>query len=366
MHQEADLFGTLSVAENMALEQGLPAGPGGWVRWRQIHEQAQQAVSLLGEPIDIRQPAARLSVAQRHMTQIAAAVHTRAAVLVLDEPTSALTAGETGWLFRQIRRLKSDGVGILYISHRQEEIFELADRITVLRDGQCVWSGPRDAIDRAGLIRHMVGRTRAAATTAKVIRRPSAERLARIEVNGLSAADGRFTDVSLTAFSGEVLGIYGLVGSGRSEFAQTLFGLRRRAGGSVTIDGHVASIKRASQAVAAGLAYTPEDRLRQGVFRGLSVRANTVVSALGSVGRGPLADRTRERTATEEQIAALAIKCRGAEQPIAELSGGNQQKVVLARWLLDRARRVDSGRADARGRRRLQGRDSSPAALAGR
>ena len=142
-------------------------------------------MALLGEPLDVRQPAARLSVAQRHMTQIAAAVHQRARVLVLDEPTSALTAGETAWLFRQIARLKADGVGILYISHRQEEIFELADRITVLRDGRRVWSGPRDAIDRAGLIRQMVGRSRAASVDrTRQRRRPPARTPRACKSNG--------------------------------------------------------------------------------------------------------------------------------------------------------------------------------------
>lgn len=336
VHQEAELFGTLSVAENMALEQGLPVAWGGWVRWRRIYEQAERAVALLGEPIDVRQPAARQSVAQRHMTQIAAAVCQRARVLVLDEPTSALTTGETAWLFRQIRRIKADGVGILYISHRQEEIFELADRITVLRDGRRVWSGPRETIDRAGLIRQMVGRAASELAATGRSTRASAQQRPRLQVSQLAAADGRFADISLDVHTGEIVGIYGLVGSGRSEWAQTVFGLRARRGGSVRIDGQVVSIASPTQAVKAGLAYLPEDRLHQGVFGGLSVRANTVVSALRLLIRGPLADAGRERAATAHEVATLGIKCRDVEQPMTELSGGNQQKVVLARWLLTR------------------------------
>jgi ABC-type sugar transport system ATPase subunit/ribose/xylose/arabinose/galactoside ABC-type transport system permease subunit len=333
VHQEAELFGTLSVAENMALEQGLPVGPGGWIRWRTIHEQARQAVDVLGEPIDIRQPAARLSVAQRHMTQIAAAVAQRARVLVLDEPTSALTGAETAWLFGQIARLKAAGVGIIYISHRQEEIFQLADRITVLRDGRRVWSGPRDAIDRSGLIRQMVGR--GGDTSARATGKPP-RGVPRLQVTSLTAANERCADVSLTAHAGEIVGVYGLIGSGRSEFARAVFGLDKSTGGTITIDGQPRIIANPRDAVAAGLAYLPEDRLRQGVFRELTVRANAVVSALPALGRGPLTSVRRERAATRQQIDRLAIRCRDGEQPIGELSGGNQQKVVLARCLLSR------------------------------
>ncbi|MEX0675543.1 MAG: ATP-binding cassette domain-containing protein [Pirellulales bacterium] len=334
VHQEAELFPTLSVAENMALEQGLPAGPAGWVRWREIYGQAQRAVALVGETIDVRAPGEQLSVAQRHMTQIAAAVTRQARVLVLDEPTSALTAGETTWLFDQIKRLKRAGVGILYISHRQDEIFRLADRITVLRDGRRVWTGPSGRIDRDELIRQMVGRGGIETIIARDA--GSARPQTRLEVKHLTAAGARCVDVSLSAHAGEILGVYGLVGSGRSEFARAVFGLEPPLGGTIAVDGTNRAVRNPRQAVAAGLAYLPEDRLRQGVFRGLSVRANTVLSTLRSLAAGPLSSASRERSAARGQIAALAIKCRDAEQPVAELSGGNQQKVVLARWLLTR------------------------------
>jgi ribose transport system ATP-binding protein len=334
VHQEAELFGTLSVAENMALEQGLPIGPTGRVRWNQIFEEARRAVALLGEPIDVRQAAAGLSVAKRHMTQIAAAVMRSARVLVLDEPTAALTASETAWLRAQIMRLKSAGVGILYISHRQEEILQWAERVTVLRDGKLAWSGPREAIDRAGLIRHMVGRNRAAELAASFSRAKIASPVPRIEVRGFTDSDGRFADISLSVARGEILGIYGLVGSGRSEFARALFGLEKAAAGSLVIEGESKTISSAARAVAAGLAYLPEDRLKQGIFRGLSIRANVVLSALPSVSRRWLTSTRLERLATGHQIAALDIKCRDGEQAVGQLSGGNQQKVVLARWLL--------------------------------
>jgi rhamnose transport system ATP-binding protein len=332
VHQEAELFGTLSVAENMALEQGLPTGTCGWVYWRRLIDDAQRAVRLMGEPIDVRQNAERLSVAQRHMAQIAAAVQQQARVLVLDEPTSALTAAETDWLFEQIARLKRAGVAILYISHRQEEIFRLADRITVLRDGRRVWSGPCKSIDPASLIRHMVGRE--SQMSAEARRSSDGQNPVRLRLDGLSAADGRFSDISLEARGGEILGIYGLVGSGRSELARTVFGLERSSGGTIHVDGRPAAIASPAEAMACGIAYLPEDRLRQGIFRALSVRANIVISTLDQLGRGPLTSARRERVAADNQVAALSIRCRDTRQPAVQLSGGNQQKVVLARWLL--------------------------------
>ncbi len=334
VHQEADLFPTLSVAENMGLERGLPVGWGGWVRRARLDQQARDAVAQLDEPIDERQPAARLSVAQRHMVQIAAAVRQSARVLVLDEPTSALTAEESAWLFRQIRRLKTAGAGILYISHRQSEIFELADRITVLRDGRRVWTGASSTTTPEALIKQMVGRDRAAASGGVARRGTTVRQKARLEVQRLSAADGRFTEVSLRAYGGEILGVYGLIGSGRSEVAQTLFGLRQARGGALRIDGKATTAASPVRAVESGLAYLPEDRLRQSIFSGLSVRANTVISALNRLGHGWLTNAARERQSANQQRANLAIKCRDVEQPIAELSGGNQQKVVLARCLL--------------------------------
>ena len=334
VHQEAELFATLSVAENMAWEQGLPVAAGGWIRWGRVYAEAQQAVTLLGEPIDVRQGAGELSVAQRHMTQIAAAVQKRARVLVLDEPTAALTANESAWLFRQIRRLKADGVGILYISHRQDEIFELADRITVLRDGRRVWSGAASKIDRAGLIARMVGRE--VLSAARAVAKPAHAASPRLAIDRLSAADRRFENVTMTVHAGENLGIYGLIGSGRTEFAHTVFGLRKAASGSVRVDGRAVAIASPNQAAAAGIAYLPEDRLRQGIFRGLSVRANTVVSSLRQFQRGGFIRAARERAAANAEVAKLDVRCRDDLQPIGELSGGNQQKVVLGRWLLTR------------------------------
>jgi rhamnose transport system ATP-binding protein len=330
VHQEADLFGSLSVAENMALAVGLPAGALGLVRWRQVVRDAKAAVAALGEPIDVRRPAARLGVAQRHMIQVAAAVAHGARVLVLDEPTGALSAAECAWLFDQVRRLKARGAGIVYISHRLDEVFLLADRITVLRDGRRAWSGPATSIDRAGLVRAMVGRA-----GAEVIDRRSRPMTGRAGDRPALRAKGF---VQLDLHAGEVLGIYGLVGAGRSEWAQGVFGLRSLAAGTIEREGRPCRVRRPGDAVRAGIAYLPEDRLRQGVCPGLSVRANAVLSSLRRWARGPLADRSAEAAATREQVEALGVRLRDIGQPIGQLSGGNQQKVILGRWLLTRPR----------------------------
>lgn len=339
VHQEADLFASLSVAENMALTQGLPVRPCGFIRWSQVYAEAQAAVASLGETIDIRRPAAHLSVAHRQMTQIAAAVQQRARVVVLDEPTSALTSVETEWLFEQIAQLKAAGVGIIYISHRQEEIFQLSDRITVLRDGQRVFSGPTTSIDRDGLIEAMVGRKPSATATTREKRLPSKpDTTPRLKLSQLTDEGGRFTDIDLSVQPGEIVGLYGLVGAGRSELAKAVFGLEPTSVGTIEVDGQQVRIRTVNDAVARSIAYVPEDRLREGVCRGLSVRENMVLSSLQQWTTGPLASQGKEKDAAESQVTALGIKLRSVEQPIAQLSGGNQQKVVLARWLLTEPR----------------------------
>jgi len=345
VHQEAELFPSLSVAENMALTQGLPikqlgiAKQLGMVDWKSVDHDATRAVAEIGEQIDVRMPAARLSIAHRHMTQVAIAVLQQAKVVILDEPTSALSAAESHWLFQQIERLKAAGTGILYISHRQEEIFSLADRITVLRDGRRIWTKAKEAIDRDGLISAMVGRQREADDGQPSFRPkpgelPESKAAPRLDVRGLGDARGRVREVDLQVSAGEIVGIYGLVGSGRSEFAQTLFGLARKSSGTVEIDGRKCDIRRPRDAVRAGLAYLPEDRLRQGLCRGLSLRANAVLSSLARWSTGPVASARKEKNATAELLERLSVRHRSIGQPIGQLSGGNQQKVVLGRCLL--------------------------------
>ncbi|MCY2964415.1 MAG: ATP-binding cassette domain-containing protein [Planctomycetota bacterium] len=328
VHQEPDVFESLSVAETMALAHGLPTGPAGWVRWQEVEQSARAAVATMGEPIDVLAPAGSLAVAQRQMIQIAAAVTRRSRIVLLDEPTSSLSRAESEWLFQQIARLKADGAGIVYISHRFEEIARLADRITVLRDGQVAWTGQATAIDHAGIVKAMVGReTTLVPHTASDSHGP-----VRLQVDGATDSEGRFEDISLAVRGGEVLGIYGLVGAGRSEWAQGLFGLRTLSAGTIAIDERTLTIRTPTDAVRAGLAYLPEDRLRQGVFPTLPIRVNLTIASLTRFVRGLFLSRRDERSASQATIAALAVKSQSIEQPIQQLSGGNQQKVVFGRW----------------------------------
>ena len=334
VHQEADHFRDLTVAENMAMFYGLPLTRWRLVDWPRVFADARTSVARMGEPIDVRQPAKRLSIGQLHMTQVAAAVACRARVLILDEPTSALSDVESEWLFDQIDRLRDAGCAVLYISHRQEEIFRLADRITVLRDGRSVWHGTGAETNRAHLVESMVGRSVEVNRKTTTAGSPGVDAAVCLAVSGLTDRQGRFTDISFAVRSGEIVGVYGLIGAGRSEVAQAIFGHRALRGGSIFVKGQRITITSPEQAVEAGLAYVPEDRLRQALCRSLSIRANAVLASLRRLGTGPFVSARRERSAAGEIVQQLSVKHRSVEQSVSDLSGGNQQKVVLARWLL--------------------------------
>ena len=331
VHQEAELFRTLSVAENMALAQGLPCTRGGFVRRRQIRRDAEAAMAAVGESIEVAARAEGLSVAERQMTQIAAAVAQRAKVIVFDEPTSALSASETERLMAQIEAFRAAGAGVIYVSHRHDEVFRLADRITVLRDGRHVTCVRADAIDHDGLVAAMIGNV--ATSTAAREKPRDVEPRVRLRTEKLSGAGGGFRDVTLACHAGEVLGIYGLVGSGRTEFVEALFGIPAADEGTVCVDERPTTIRRPRDAMRVELALVPDDRLQKGTFPGLSVRENIVIAHLRRFGGAVWTSAVGERRAAEAEAATLDIQLQSIEQPIAELSGGNQQKAVLARWL---------------------------------
>jgi ABC-type sugar transport system ATPase subunit/ribose/xylose/arabinose/galactoside ABC-type transport system permease subunit len=328
VHQEVDLFADLSVAENIALEQGLPTGPVGWVRRRELRRRARAALDAMRADLDPGAMASGLTPAQRQMLLLGAALSRPARVLVLDEPTSSLSAAETEVLFAQVRLLRAAGAAVLYVSHRLEEIFNLTDEVTVLRDGRRVWYGETGRTTPRELIERMVGREkaspveRASATPGPVV----------FSCEGLTAGDGRFRGVTLEVRSGEVLGLYGLVGAGRSEWAQSVVGLQPTAGGTMWVDGKPVVPRGPGPMARHGVAYVPEDRLRQGLCRGLSVRVNLVLAVLNRLG-GPWLTRRPEVRRGRAIVAALSIRLRSLEQAAGTLSGGNQQKVVLGRWL---------------------------------
>lgn len=328
VHQEVDLFPDLSVTENIALEQGLPARCWGWINRREQARIARDALTRMQATLPSGALASGLSPAQRQLLILAAALAQPARVLILDEPTSSLSASDTEVLFRRLRSLREQGVAILYVSHRFEEIFALADEATVLRDGRCIWTGLLAETSREQLIHHMVGRdidTKPRATNGPV-------GPVRFRCHNLSATDGAFQQISLEVCAGEILGLYGLIGAGRSEWAQGVLGLRAVTGGDIWLNDRPVKPDGPGLMAQQGLAYVPEDRLHQGLCRGLAVRVNLVLAVLRHLARVWLTRHPEVRRA-EAAVRALSVRLRSIEQAAGTLSGGNQQKIVVGRWL---------------------------------
>jgi ABC-type sugar transport system ATPase subunit/ribose/xylose/arabinose/galactoside ABC-type transport system permease subunit len=330
VHQEAERFANLSVAENMLLGRGLPTVFGGVINWPETYRRAENAIHAFGEDIPVRSPAGSLSVARRMLAEIAAAVDQNARVLFLDEPTAALTKRESQRLFEQIQRLAASGVAIVYVSHRLEEIKTLCDRVTVLRDGEHVITTEADQLSLPQIVAHMVGRQ-----VDQIFPKTSTPRdEPALRLDGLSDATGRFHDVSLTVHRGEVVGLYGLVGAGRTELAEAIFGIRPIASGRIELDGAEIRPSHPAQAMRLGIAYLPEDRLVHGVFSRLSVHLNGVMAVLRRWSRLGFSDQAANTERANRVFDTLRVKLASADQPIRSLSGGNQQKVVFSRWLL--------------------------------
>jgi ribose transport system ATP-binding protein len=326
--QELNLIETMTVAENLFLAR-LPRRAG-IVDRRRLRAEARGALARVGlAALDPDRPLARLGLGHRQLVEIAAALSRRTDVLVLDEPTAALNAHEAEALFAQVDRLRAEGTGVLFISHRLADVERLADRITVLRDGRVVATRPARELGRDEIVHLMVGRDVAALPT----RGASAFGPAALRVVGLTGAG--FTDVTFEVRRGEIVGLAGLVGAGRTEMLRAIFGADPRRAGQVYLRGEdrPARIATPRDAVREGLAFVTEDRKGQGLLLPLSVRANITLAALAG-----LADRFgRIHPDREQRVAAvfardLQVRARSVEQPVDELSGGNQQKVVLARW----------------------------------
>ncbi|MDZ4858926.1 MAG: ATP-binding cassette domain-containing protein [Candidatus Hydrogenedentes bacterium] len=331
VHQEADLFPQLSVAENMLLAQGLVRGPGGFIDWTKTNLAAEAKIARMGESYDVRQRASALSVAQRMMTEIAAAVSQHARVLFLDEPTASLTAKEIHRLFSIIRELRGAGVGIVYVSHRLDEVLTLCDRVTVMRDGETITTQPAAELSMDSIVAAMIGRESIALYARERSTKP-ADTNRGLDVSGLTDAHGAFGDVSLSVRAGEIVGLYGFVGAGRSELGQTLFGMRKAEAGTISLDGNNVHIASPRDALRKGIAYLPEDRLVQGLFRGHSLRANASAGILRRLSRMTWINQSAERAMAGGIVRDMRVRAQSIELPIGTLSGGNQQKVVFGRW----------------------------------
>jgi rhamnose transport system ATP-binding protein len=328
IYQQPSLFPDLSVAENVAL--ALETG-GIWrrVRWSARRRRARALLEQVGSTVDPARLASSLSMPEQQLVEIAKAVGADAKIVIMDEPTASLMDDEVERLFAVIRLLRTQGCGVIYISHRLEEVFATSDRITVLRDGETIATHDKTAIDRRALIQTMVGRALKDATPRKAV----AIGDVALELRHLSNRTLGLSSVSVSVKRGEVLGIAGLVGSGRTELAETLFGLVPSDGGEVLVRGQPVRIGSPPEAIRLGIGYVPEDRRRHGVMLEMSIAANTSLASLSAVSSRGLIDRAAERRLAERHVERLRIKAPSISTDVGALSGGNQQKVALARWL---------------------------------
>jgi ABC-type sugar transport system ATPase subunit len=290
----------------------------------------------LGVSLDLEMRVSRLTVAQQQMVEIAKALSRQATLVVMDEPSAILAGHELERLFEIIAVLKSQGVAIIYISHRLDEVFQIGDRVTVLKDGRWMHTGPVAEVSQPQLISLMVGRTLDEAFPASA---PGGDSDPILEVRGLSRR-GLLHEVSFNLYRGEILGLAGMVGSGRTAVARALFGADPLDSGQILIDGRPVQFGQPRQAIDAGIAFVPEDRKNEGLIAMMPVRHNMTLPILNRLQRFSFLNKSRERRLVQDAIRDLSIKTSGPEQEVQYLSGGNQQKVVLAKWLATRPRVV--------------------------
>lgn len=330
VYQEPTYCPDLTVLENFFLGDELTGGTGG-IRWSEMHSRAANILGEMGlSPQILDRPMSELSIGNQQLVLIARGLYRDARLMILDEPTSILSHAETELLFRTVRRLREEGRSVLYISHRLHEVLELSDRITVLRDGQVVGRLTTAEANEEMMIQHMSGRF--IDQNVYVPRAYEADP-PLLEVRNLTSR-GRYQDVSFSVHPGEVLGIYGLVGSGRSEVALSLFGQLRPDSGNIHYRGSAYRPRSSQDAIAQGICYLPEDRRVQGLFPIRSVADNFSAALLGRIAWGHwLLQRKTEANLVADQIKRMAVKTDGPKAPVSSLSGGNQQKVLIGRWL---------------------------------
>jgi rhamnose transport system ATP-binding protein len=327
IYQEPMLFPDLTVAENIFMGR-QPVRRGRRIDRSAMHKAANAIFAQLGVVLDPARPAKGLSVADQQIVEIAKALSLNARVLVMDEPTAALSSVEVERLFSVMAALRQRGAAVLFISHRLEEVFVSCQRVTIMRDGRFVRTGLTSELDVDTIIRSMIGRdlgamyTKTGTIPAEVVLQ--VEHLTREKV---------FYDISLTVRRGEIVALAGLVGAGRSEVARAIFGIDRRTSGTVTVRGTALRGGDPAAAMAAGIAFVPEDRRQQGLVMDMSIERNLALASLGALSRGGLIRRGSERALTATWAASLRLRYRWLQDPVWTLSGGNQQKVVLGKWL---------------------------------
>ncbi|HEV2655291.1 MAG TPA: sugar ABC transporter ATP-binding protein, partial [Ktedonobacteraceae bacterium] len=328
IHQEPTLFPDLNVAENVFMGRH-PRDRFGRVAWKQMYQEVERLLASLDVPLSVYTPVQGLSVADQQLVEIAKALSLDARVLVMDEPTAALSAHEVEKLFVITRQLRERGVAILFVNHRLEEVFELADRVTIMRDGAHVITAPVAEMTSENIIRYMVGRE----LTALFPKGEAAIGEVLLDVQHLTRT-GVFEDISFQLRRGEILGFSGLVGAGRTEVARVIFGIDRADAGEIRIGNELVHISSPNVAMHHGLAYVPEDRRQQGLVMDFSIVANMTLPILQQFSHFGIMDRRRERAIATDYSQQLQVRSAGIDQLVRALSGGNQQKVVLARWLI--------------------------------
>lgn len=327
IHQEPRLFPDLSVLENVCVDYQVRDGKSKRFNWKKAEEETKELLAQLGCSFSVHSPVKALSVADQQMVDMVSALRKKLKLLIVDEPTASLTPSEVARLFETIRKLNASGVAIIFIGHRLEEVLKLSDRITVLKDGEVVAVKKTSETTEDELIRLMVGRNIAASSTdSKTSSGQTSLKVSNLESPGYVA------DVSFEVNRGEILGIGGLVGAGRSELLETIFGLRKRSAGEVISTKH-GSIKKVKEAISSGIALVPEDRAHNGLFLNRSINENLVITNLKLTSRGGKRNFGKEREIGQELIEKFRVKLSSATQLVRELSGGNQQKVSLAKWL---------------------------------
>ena len=327
VYQELNMVPTLSVAENLFAGR-LPTNQLGFVRYKELFRNAESAIRKLNIDIDPRTSVGELSIAHQQLVEIVKALSRQCKVLILDEPTSALTDREADMLLVLLRRLANEGMGILYISHKLKEVFTVADRVTVLRDGRYVGTESIGETSPDELIRMMVGRDLGTLYPHKSqnLGKPLLQVL-DFQVRGYDAQN------SFELHQGEILGFSGLIGSGRTELARAIFGAEPKAVGHLILNGKEIEINSPKQAIEAGIGYLPEDRKAAGLFLEMSLRLNVAATIIHELSGGGFVLPSKERDAAKSAVQQLGISTAGIEQEVRRLSGGNQQKTLIAKWL---------------------------------
>lgn len=329
IYQDFSLFPNLTVAENIVLPRSLASGER-FVRWRQMYEVARQVVESIGVDLDLDALVEDLPVAHKQLVAICRSLIDNAKLIIMDEPTTALTEREIRALFDVTNNLKERGISTLFVSHKLDEVLEIADNVTIIRSGAKVAGGPVEQFSRADLVRHMTGRDIDETT----YHGPGQSTLPPIvEVEGLSKA-GKYEDVSMQLAPGEVVGLAGVLGAGRTDLALALFGLQPPDKGTIRINGKPVHIASVEDAIKHQIAYVPEDRLTEGLFMSQSISRNILVSSIDRLSdRGQMVNFAKADRLVHDWIRDFSIVTPSAQQPVETLSGGNQQRVVLSRWL---------------------------------